>query len=129
VAQGEGARLLEIAGGDPDAIDAEVVFAAAAQGDAAARAILDELLGRLARGIAAAVVVLNPAVLIVGGGVSRAGTALLEPLERRIRELVPVPPQVVLSSLGDEAVALGAVRLALQEVEARMLALDTAEIR
>jgi hypothetical protein len=30
---------------------------------------------------------------------------------------VPVPPRVVLSQLGDEAVALGGVRLALQEVE------------
>ncbi len=120
VARGEGALLLELAGGDPEAIDAEVVFAAAARGHTAAQAILEELLERLARGIAAAVVVLNPSVLIVGGGVSRAGDRLLGPLQRRIRELVPVPPQVLLSTLGDEAVALGAVRLALQEVDSRL---------
>jgi hypothetical protein len=59
--------------------------------------------------------------------VARAGAPLLEPIERRVRQLVPVPPQVVLSSLGDEAVALGAVRLALQEVEARMLDLTAPE--
>lgn len=121
VERGEGALLLELAGGDPEAVDAEVVFAAAARGDRAAAEIVEELLERLARGIAAAVVVLNPAVLIVGGGLSRAGDRLLRPLERRLRELCPVPPQVVLSSLGDEAVALGAVRLALQEVEAGLL--------
>jgi len=34
--------------------------------------------------------------------------------------LVPVPPRIVLSRLGDEAVALGGVRLALQEVEERL---------
>jgi hypothetical protein len=58
--------------------------------------------------------------VILGGGVSRAGASLLAPLERRVRELVPVAPHMVLSSLGDEAVALGAVRLALQTVEARL---------
>jgi predicted NBD/HSP70 family sugar kinase len=124
---GQSPLLLELAGGDPDAIDAEAVFAAASQGDAGARAILDDVLERLARGIASAVALLNPSAVIVGGGVSRAGAALLEPLERRICELVPVPPRVALSSLGDESVALGAVRLALQEVEERLFDPATSE--
>ena len=112
--------LLELAGGDPEAIDAETVFAAAAQGDPPATEVLEEMLDRLARGIASAIVVLNPSTVILGGGVSRAGASLLGPLERRIRLLVPVPPRIVLSRLGDEAVALGGVRLALQEVEERL---------
>ena len=112
--------LLELAGGNPDAIDPETVFAAAAVGDDVALEVLDSLFDRLARGIAAAIVVLNPSTVIVGGGVSRAGERLREPLERRIRALVPVAPRVILSQLGDEAVALGGVRLALQEVEQRL---------
>ncbi len=119
-AAGESPAMLELADGDPDAIDAEVVFAAAARGDEAALRILDELLERLARGIASAVTILNPSTVIVGGGVSRAGARLLEPLERYIADLVPAPPRVVLSTLGDESVALGAVRLALQDVEERL---------
>jgi len=103
--------------GSPALIDAETVFAAAAEGDAAATQVLAKLLERLARGIAAAIVVLNPATVIVGGGISRAGEQLRGPLEERIRALVPVPPRVILSQLGDEAVALGGVRLALQQVE------------
>ena len=113
----EPTALLELAGGDPGAIDAETVFAAAAAGDRVASRVLDDLLDRLARGIAAAIVVLNPSIVIVGGGISRAGEALRGPLERRIQALVPVPPRVILSQLGDEAVALGGVRLALQQVE------------
>jgi glucokinase len=120
VARGDGHAMLELAGGEPDAIDAEVVFAAAARGDAAATTIVEEVLERLARGIAAAVVLLDPSTVILGGGVSRAGASLLGPLERRVCELVPVAPRMILSSLGDEAVALGAVRLALQAVEARL---------
>jgi predicted NBD/HSP70 family sugar kinase len=109
------ARLAQRAG--LAAVDAETVFAAAAAGDAVANQVLETLLDRLARGIAAAIVVLNPATVIVGGGISRAGEQLRGPLEHLIRALVPVPPRVILSQLGDEAVALGGVRLALQEVE------------
>ena len=58
--------------------------------------------------------------MIVRGGVSRAGERLLEPLERRVAALVPAPPLVVHSTLGDEAVALGAARLALRAVEERL---------
>jgi predicted NBD/HSP70 family sugar kinase len=115
-----GRRLLELAGGDPDAIDAEIVFAAAAEGNAAALKILDTLVRRLARGIAAAAIVVDPRTVIVGGGLSRAGEVLLRPLERELAELMPIPPQVVLSDLGEEAVALGAVRLAVQTVEDRL---------
>jgi predicted NBD/HSP70 family sugar kinase len=89
--------------------------------------VLEELLDRLARGIAAAIVVLNPSLVIVGGGVSRAGASLLEPLERRVRALVPVAPRVVVSTLGDEAVALGAVRSALDEVEQTLFAFASLE--
>jgi predicted NBD/HSP70 family sugar kinase len=124
---GESPAMLELTDGNPEAIDAEVVFAAAARGDRAALRIVDELLQRLARGIASAVTILNPSTVIVGGGVSRAGARLLEPLERHIADLVPAPPRVVLSTLGDESVALGAVRLALQVVEERLFDLATLE--
>lgn len=123
----DGALLRELAGGDPKAVDAETVFEAAGRGDPAAGAIVQQLTRRLARGIASVVVVLNPATLIVGGGLSRASSALLEPLERAVRELVPVPPRLVLSALGDESVALGAVRLALQAVDERLFAFTAAE--
>jgi predicted NBD/HSP70 family sugar kinase len=121
----DGRRLLELAGGDPEAVDAEIVFAAAAEGDPAALAIVDELVGRLAEGVAAATVVVNPATVIVGGGLSRAGETLLAPLTHRLGELTPIPPRVVLSDLGEESVALGAVRLGVQMVEERLLGIAT----
>jgi predicted NBD/HSP70 family sugar kinase len=116
----EGRRLLELASGDPDAVDAKIIFGAAAEGDGAARRIVDELVGRLAEGVAAASIVLNPETVILGGGLSRAGQTLLAPLERNLRDLVPIPPRIVLSDLGEESVALGAVRLAVQTVEERL---------
>jgi hypothetical protein len=67
-----------------------------------------------------AAVVLNPEAVIIGGGVSRAGSCLLEPLTSRIPELVPVAPRVLLSALGEDALALAALRLAVQAVEERL---------
>jgi predicted NBD/HSP70 family sugar kinase len=116
----EGALLRALAGGDPEAVDAEIVFAAAAQGDKAARAIVAGMTRTIASGIAALVAVLNPATVIIGGGLSRAGAALLEPLERHVAEQAPIPPRLVLSSLGEESVALGAVRLALQRADEQL---------
>jgi predicted NBD/HSP70 family sugar kinase len=109
--------LHDLAGGRPELVDAEVVFAANLRGDAAARRVVEEVVDRLARGVAAAIVLLNPAVVVIGGGVSRAGPPLLDALEGAVRELVPVAPRFVLSALGDEAVALGAVRTALDAAE------------
>jgi hypothetical protein len=50
-----------------------------------------------------------------------------ENLVRRFAGLVPVPPRVVLSTLGDESVALGAARLTLQAVEERLFDVAVSE--
>jgi predicted NBD/HSP70 family sugar kinase len=120
-----GALLRDLAAGDPGAVSAEIVFAAAARGDVSAQAVVDKLVGRLARGIAAATVLLDPAIIVVGGGVSKAGEALLAPLERAVTDLVPVVPQFAISTLGDTAGALGAVKVALEAADASLFAFAT----
>ena len=122
-----GARLRDLARGDPNAVDAEIVFAAAEMGDAAARRIVEKLTGLLARGIAAATVLLDPAAVIIGGGLSRAGDTLVHPLARHLGQILPAPPQLILSSLGDEAVALGAVKLATEFAERQLFELGSPE--
>jgi predicted NBD/HSP70 family sugar kinase len=122
---GRGSTLLAAAGGDARAIDARVVFECARAGNAAARELVLELVDRLAIGLAAGVVLLNPELVVIGGGVSRAGAALLEPLRGRLDQLVPVPSRVVLSALGDEAAALGAVRAAIDAADSEMFGFPT----
>ncbi len=116
----EGARLLALAGGDAARIDARIVFAAAAEGEPAALAIIAEVADRIAHGVATLACVLNPAVVVVGGGLSNAGSMLLGPLRERVNRLVPLPPEIVLSRLGERAVALGALRLALEAAHAQL---------
>jgi predicted NBD/HSP70 family sugar kinase len=93
------------------------VFAAARAGDKAARTAVRRYVRDLAVGAAALVLTLDPQIVVVGGGYSRSADILLEPLERELGRLVLRVPEIRASTLGDESVALGALRLALDEVD------------
>ena len=108
-----------LAGVGPDG--AEAVFAAAAQGDRAAMEAVHTIAARFARGLAPVLLVLDPDLVVIGAGVSRAGSVLLTAIRDCVRPLTLVPPRLELSRLGDEAVALGAVELALADAETRLL--------
>src|SRR5439155_6590967 len=62
------------------------LVAAAQSGDAEARGLWDESVRALACAIGSLINVLDPGAVILGGGISRAGTALFEPLERLVRQ-------------------------------------------
>lgn len=105
----------------------EATFAAAAVGDADAQARIDDLAERLATGIAAVVLSLDPECVIVSGGLSRAGQTLLAPLQTHLDTKILFPIPIRASTLGHDAVALGAVRQALDHVEKDLF--DTESMR
>ncbi|TYL46140.1 ROK family glucokinase [Nocardioides sp. BGMRC 2183] len=72
--------LLDRAGGDPDAITGQMITAAAHEGDRFAVEQFERLGYWLGYGIASIGAVLDPAVVVIGGGVSEAGGLLLDPL-------------------------------------------------
>jgi predicted NBD/HSP70 family sugar kinase len=112
-----GARLLELAAGDAEAVDAAVVFAAARERDPEALGVVDGVVRTLAWGISCLVCALNPGTIIIGGGLSRAADVFLPDLEKLVAEAVPLPPNWLVSGLRDESVALGAVHHATDLVE------------
>lgn len=59
------------------------------------------------------ILTVNPDLLVLAGGISRAGETLAGPTRRHLQELCLDPPEVRASSLGVDAVAIGAVRRAL----------------
>lgn len=63
---------------------AEQVYALAAAGEPSAAALVARQVDRLGASIAIAVQILNPDVVVIGGGVSRAGEALLAPLRESV---------------------------------------------
>jgi glucokinase len=70
----------------------------------------------LARGLKAAIMILNPARIIIGGGIAHAGDALFVPLRAELnRQLTPwsrARRDVVPAALGDDTVLWGALALA-----------------
>jgi predicted NBD/HSP70 family sugar kinase len=118
VASGAGDSLLKRAGDKLDRIDAKLVFEAARDNDPTAQGIVATITERLAIGVANICCILNPAVVILGAGLSQAGADLLEPLKARVAALIPMPPRdFIVSELGPRAVILGAVEHALRAVE------------
>jgi predicted NBD/HSP70 family sugar kinase len=97
------------------------VFDAARCGDREARRILMRLVKRIAQGLAAVICVLNPATVILGGEISQGKELLLDPLRARVAELVPRSPRrFLVSTLGEDSSALGALQLALRQAEDRI---------
>ncbi|WP_223690142.1 ROK family protein [Leifsonia poae] len=92
----------------------EEVFRRAIDGDADSQAEIERFVGGLATGIATVAMAIDPDVVVVGGGLSRAGEALLAPLRRAVLAAIPLPirPSIIASELGAESVVLGAVVLA-----------------
>ena len=92
------------------------VFDAAKTQDAAALAILDQVYELLGRFIATVCAVADPEVVVLGGGVSKAGQMLIDgvyPYFQKYAFHACRPTKLALASLGNDAGAYGAFKLAL----------------
>ncbi len=108
--------LWQACGGDVELLEAKTVFDAAAAADPAARKLLDAYLDTLAEGITSIINIFQPAVLCIGGGISRAGDALLLPLRERVAGQIYSKnaarnTRIELAKLYNEAGVLGAALL------------------
>lgn len=93
-------------------VTAETVAKAASKGDSLALEIMKEAAGNLGIGVANLVQIFNPQLVIIGGGVSKAGKMLLGPVQEAVRErTMPSLREgltIVTSALGDDASLMGA---------------------
>lgn len=97
---------------------AQEVLTLMAAGDQAAAVVWDRALDALARALATYTSLLAPELIVIGGGLSGAGEVLLEPLRRRLRELLvwQREPRIVAALLGENAACLGAGLLAREAI-------------
>ncbi len=120
IESGESSVLEEMAEGQMDKITAEKVVQAAQKGDSVAQKALDTTVQYLAMGIANIVSILNPEVIVLGGGLFQAGEILLDPVRRDFKKWAqPLAAQKVrleLSHLGEDAGLYGAGKLAWNKI-------------
>lgn len=117
---GRQSQVAELVNGDLSQVIASTVIEAARAGDALARETLDRAGRYLGLGIGNMINLLNPAMVVVGGGTSRAGELLLDPLQAAakgralptLRAKVPIR----LTALGEDAGPLGGAALVIEEL-------------
>ena len=94
--------------------------AAARAGDPAALAALDRFAWWVALGLVNVINILDPEVVVLGGGAAAVLDLALAPIERHLAELIYSPdhrnlPRIVPAALGEQAGAIGAALLAAAE--------------
>jgi predicted NBD/HSP70 family sugar kinase len=98
------------------------VFTAARQGDEAARRVIGDtatLLGIAATNLS---LVLDPSLLVFGGPMLPDGEMLVDEVAQIVRRIIPSPPKIVASELGEQAPLWGAILVAASEARRRLRA-------
>jgi len=118
VDDGFGQGILKLAGGKKENITAKTVGNAFLAGDTEARAILEEVAFYLGIGLSNVINLLNPALLVLGGGVINIGEPFLELVNNELAlQVLPQPHKDLTlrkAQLGAKTGVMGAVALALE---------------
>ena len=120
VTSGVHTSIRQLADGRIDAITAELVSEAAQQGDPLARQLIAEAGRYLGIGIANAVNLLGPEIVVIGGGVARAGEILFDEVRRTVERRAFTTrfamPAILNSEQGEEASAIGAAGMVFEKM-------------
>lgn len=102
---------------------AAAVFEAARAGDPRAQAAVQQTAVFLGTAVANIAAILDPALIVFGGGVSHVGEQLLQPVREVVSRIVPNVPEIRVSAAGDDAQVFGSLYSALQLADARLFEL------
>jgi len=120
IEKGIGTKIVACAKGDLKNITTEAVIEAAKQDDDLAADIIRNAGMSLGIRIAYLVNLFNPEVVVVGGGIEKAGELILEPVRKTVKKLAfsgqASIVRIITSALGEDAVSLGAASLAIREI-------------
>lgn len=118
--KGEKTSVLDLCNGNPEKIDADMIFKAAHSGDTLSLNLLNSASKYLGIAIANLINLLNPELIIFSGHFSAMEDFSLLSLKEKIRKYAMPESfeklKMVTSKLGDNAAALGAVTLVLNNI-------------
>ncbi len=118
VAAGRESLIVELAGGDPGAITGRLVADAGRRGDALARGLYEKAGRYIGMALAGVVGILQPEIVVLGGGLMESGDLLLDAAREAMEEfqvgsdVLEVP--IVAAELGPRAGVIGAGLVALE---------------
>jgi predicted NBD/HSP70 family sugar kinase len=117
IKSGDESHAADRVNGDLTRLTADDVFAAARDGDGVCESVVRDTAKYVGMAIANLVTVLDPDCVVLGGTLAASGDLMLEPIRaecaKRLRPMQSDNVRIVLGSLGDDAAALGAARVAM----------------
>ena len=117
---GKESTIPKLVAGDLEKITPKIVCEAATTGDMLAIEIWRETAQYLAAALAGIINVLNPELIVVGGGIANAGKYLFDPLrdmiKKRIFPFLAEKTRIVRAQLGEEAGIIGSAMLAKDSI-------------
>ena len=120
IEQGIGTKIVELISGKVEGLTLGSIVTAAESGDKLAIDLIESAGMNLGTRIAYLINLFNPEVVIIGGGIEKAGELILGPIRRSIRKFAFEEPankvRIIPSALGEDAVSLGAASLVLREI-------------
>lgn len=121
--QKSGSKIFKEVNNDLLRITNDVVFKAAKENDGLAIELLEKAGERLGVRIAFLINLLNPGVVVIGGGIEQAGPPLIDTIKRMIKtccfEEMAEAVKVIPARLGEDSVAVGAASLVIRNVFAQ----------
>jgi predicted NBD/HSP70 family sugar kinase len=101
-----------------NAKSAREVFRLAREGDELAVRAVEAEADRLAYTVASVAAVIDPELIVLGGGMGNNADLLLAPIDRALHTFTPLVPKIVQGELGEDAVLAGAISVGLHTAEA-----------
>ncbi|MDO4547904.1 MAG: ROK family transcriptional regulator [Clostridia bacterium] len=119
VARGVSSRMLEMANGSAENIDAKLVFSACELGDEPAKMIVERALEYIGIALAGVLVIFDVERVIITGGLTKNGNLFWDTIKaniiKHLMKYSGMPVDIVPAALGDDAAALGAICHIIQQ--------------
>ncbi|MGI9226590.1 MAG: ROK family transcriptional regulator [Candidatus Nanopelagicaceae bacterium] len=88
------------------------ILKAAKDGDDLANTVVRLEAERIALYVAAISAITDVELIVLSGGIGRQASFFLEPIQKLVSAIVPFPPRIEISTLGDAGILVGAINIA-----------------
>jgi predicted NBD/HSP70 family sugar kinase len=88
------------------------ILKAAKDGDPLGRAVIEQEAERIALYVAAISAIVDVELVVLSGGIGRQADFFIAPIRKLVNEILPFPPKIEVSKLGDSGILVGALQIA-----------------
>jgi predicted NBD/HSP70 family sugar kinase len=100
------------------------ILQAAKAGDALGKAVIEQEAERIALYIAAVSAITDVELIVLSGGIGRQADFFIAPIKKLVSEIIPFPPRIEVSKLGDNGILIGTLQIAT--LDAREIVFEAA---